>query len=128
MIKGETKVAALGTGPVRGSRSGYWLIAKNDNGRMEALTIDLAGQETIPIFSFRDEAEMYLRFEGCDEWWVRETSAGELISLLFGPYLRVKKVALDPLPEICDEGMNCLLSVSRKNFARTLSATSLVRR
>jgi len=32
----------------------------------------------------------------------------------------VKKVALDPLPEICDEGMAPLVSVSRKDFARTL--------
>lgn len=103
------------------------MIAKNDNGRMEALTINLDGQETIPIFSFREEAEMFIRFEAWDGWWVREISAGELASLLFGPYSCVEMVALDPLPEICDEGMTRLVSVSRKVFARTLSTKALVR-
>jgi hypothetical protein len=103
-----------------GSSSGHWLIAKNDNGWMEALTIDLDGQKTIPVFSFREEAEMYMRFEGRGSWWVRKTSAEELISLLFGPYSCVEKVALDPLPEICDEGMSRLVSVRRKDFALRL--------
>jgi hypothetical protein len=127
MIKGETKVAAPGTGLARDPSSGYWLIVKNEYGRMEALTIALDGQETIPIFSFREEAEMFTRFEACDGWWVRETSAAELASLLFGPYSRVELVALDPLPEICDEGLTRLASISRKDFARTLAAKVLVR-
>ena len=128
MIKGETKVAGRVAGPMRGPSSRYWLIVKNEYGRMEALTTDLDGQETMPIFSFREEAEMYIWFEACDGWWVRETSAGELASLLFGPYSCVKMVALDPLPEICDEGMTRLVSVSRKDFARSLPAKVLVRR
>jgi hypothetical protein len=128
MIKGETKVAAPVAGLAGGPSSRYWLIARNEYGRMEALTIDLDGQEAMPIFSFREEAEMFIRFESWDGWWVREISAGELVSLLFGPYSRVKMVALDPLPEICDEGMTRLVSVSRKDFARMLSAKALVRR
>ncbi len=114
-------------GPARGPSSRYWLIAKNEYGRMEALTIDLDGQEAMPIFSFKEEAEMFIRFEAWDGWWVREISAGELASLLFGPYSCVKKVALDPLPEICDEGMTRLVSVSRKDFARTLLSDRRVR-
>jgi hypothetical protein len=128
MIKAETKVAAPVAGPARGPSSRYWLIARNEYGRMEALTIDLDGQEAIAIFSFREEAEMFIRLESWDGWWVREISAGELVSLLFGPYSCVKMVALDPLPEICDEGMTRLVSVSRNDFARTLSAKALVRR
>ncbi len=121
MIRGETKVEASVAGPGRGPSSRYWLIVKNDNGPLQALTIDLDGQEALPIFSFREEAEMFVRFEAWDGWWVRETSAGELVLLLFGPYLlHVKKVALDPLPEICDEGMTRLLSVSKKHFAPVL--------
>ncbi len=96
------------------------MIAKNDNGPLEVLTIDLDGQETIPIFSFTEEAEMYMRFEVRGSWWVRETLAGELVSMLFGPYSCVEMVALDPLPEICDEGMSRLVSVHRKDFALRL--------
>jgi hypothetical protein len=121
MLKGETKVAALVAGPARGPSSRYWLIAKDEYGWMEVLTIDLDGQEAMPVFSFREEAEMYIRFEAWDGWSVREIAAGELTSLFFGPYSCVEKVALDPLPEICDEGMTRLVSVSRKDFARMLS-------
>jgi hypothetical protein len=108
-------------GAARGSGSRYWLIAKNNNGLLEVLTINLEDQETIPIFSFREEAQTFIRFEPRDGWWVRETSAGELVSLLCGPYLlHVKSVALDPLPEICDEGMTHLVSVRRMDFALRL--------
>ena len=110
--------AAAGT--TRDSSSGYWLIV-NDNGPLEVQTVDLDGQKTMPVFSFREEAEMYMRFEVRGSWWVRKTSAGELACLLFGFYSCVEKVALDPLPEICDEGMTPLVSVSRKDFTRTLA-------
>jgi hypothetical protein len=93
------------------------LIVKNDNGSLETLTIDLDGRETIPVFSFREEAEMYMRYEVRGSWWVRKTSAGELASLIFGPYSYIEKVALDPLPEICGEGLSRLVTVCRKDFA-----------
>jgi hypothetical protein len=122
MIKGETKVASPMAGSARGSSSSYWLIVRNDNGWTEPLIIYLDGQEALPIFSFREEAELFIRLEAGGSWSVRETSAGELVSLLFGPYSCVQVVALDPLPEICDdEGMSSLVSVSRKDFARTLA-------
>jgi hypothetical protein len=120
MIKGETKVATPVAGAACGPSSRYWLIARNDNGPLEVLTIDLDGQETIPIFSIREEAEMYMRYEVRGSLWVRKTSAGELFSLLFGPYSGVEMVALDPLPEICDEGMTPLVSVRSKDFALRL--------
>jgi hypothetical protein len=106
----------------RGPSSGYWLIVKNDNDPLEVRTVDdLNGQKTMPVFSFREEAEMYMRFEVRGSWWVRKASAGELACLLFGFYSCVEKVALDPLPEICHEGMTPLVSVSRKDFMRTLA-------
>ncbi|MCA1717375.1 MAG: hypothetical protein LC781_11270 [Actinobacteria bacterium] len=114
---GCTKTAGAARGP--GYR--HWLITKYDKGSLEALTIDLDGQKAIPLFSFREEAEMFTQFEAWDGWWVRETSAEELVSLLFGPYSHVEMMALDPLPQICDEGMIHLVSVSRKDFTRTLA-------
>jgi hypothetical protein len=119
--RGRTRGACtIAAGAARGSSSRYWLITTNDNGPLEVLTINLKEQETIPIFSFREEAQMFIRFEACDGWWVREISAGELVSLLFGPYSCIKMVALDPLPEICDEGMSRLVSVRRMDFALRL--------
>jgi hypothetical protein len=115
--RGDCTLAAR---EARGSSSRYWLIAKNDNGWTKALIINLEGQETIPIFSFREEAEMFAQFEAGGSWWVRETSAEELASLLFGPYSCVKMVALDPLPEICHEGTTLLVSVRRNDFALKL--------
>jgi hypothetical protein len=103
------------------------LIVKNDNDPLEVQTVDLDGQKTMPVFSFREEAEMYMRFEVRGGWWVRKTSSGELISLLFGPYSCVEMVALDPLPEICDEGMSRLVSVRRKDFALRLFSDRGVR-
>jgi hypothetical protein len=122
--RGGTRGACTpAAGMARGSILGYWLIVKNDNDPLEVQTVDdLNRQKTMPVFSSREEAEMYMRFEVRGGWWVRKTSSGELISLLFGPYSCVEMVALDPLPEICDEGMSRLVSVGRKDFTlRVLS-------
>jgi hypothetical protein len=67
-------------GTARGSISGHWLIVKND-GPLEVQTADLDGQKTMPVFSFREEAEMYMGFKVRGSWWARNTSAGELASL-----------------------------------------------
>jgi hypothetical protein len=41
--------------------SAYWLISKNENGRLEILATDFAGgEEAMPIFSHEQEAEMVL--------------------------------------------------------------------
>ena len=77
----------------------YWLIARNEHGRIEVLTLDC--KQTLPVFSNEDEAEMFLRLEGvADGWQVSESRAGELVSMLYGPCTSVKEVALDPLPEM----------------------------
>ena len=53
----------------------------------------------LPVFSFREEAEMYLLIEMLGgDWQVREISAGELISLLHEKCAIVSSVALDLLP------------------------------
>jgi hypothetical protein len=53
----------------------------------------------LPVFSFREEAEMYLRIEALvGDWQVRKISAGELVSLLHEKCAIVRRVALDPLP------------------------------
>ncbi len=103
--------------------STYWLIAKDQSDRVEVLTIEFDGERALPVFSFEEEAEMFLRLEVLEEgWWTRETTAGELISLLYGPCAGVKRVALDPLPAVCGgEAMLDLVSLERKDFAQTLT-------
>jgi len=76
----------------------------------------------LPVFSFEEEAEMFLRLGLLEKegWRVRETTCGELTSVLYGMCRDVTHVSLDPLP-----GMVELVSLSRKTFVRTLLARDL---
>lgn len=99
--------------------STYWLITRNDNGRLEVLTTGLAsGEEAVPVFSHEEEAGMFfgLGQVGFGGWQARESTAGELISALYGPCARVERVALDPLPEMVAERTVGLVSLSRERF------------
>jgi hypothetical protein len=102
----------------------YWLIAERRNNRIEVLTILTGGkQETLPVFSSREEAERIVRFEGVsDGWRVRESGAGELVSVLSGPCAGVEKVALDPSPEMVVEGTVGLVSLLRESFIGQIMA------
>lgn len=63
-----------------------------------------------------------LRFEALGTaWQVREASAGELISVLYGPCVDAKKVALDPLPVVHGRAVMDLVSLGRERFVRTLT-------
>lgn len=107
--------ATLPTRRSPGSR--YWLMAKNENGRIEVLTVDRGGEQALPVFGHEEEAEMFLRLGGVgDGWRVRESTAGELVSVLYGPCARVGRVALDPLPEMLDEKAVGLVSLDRERF------------
>lgn len=96
----------------------YWLIAKNENGRMEVFTALLAGGgEALPIFSYEQEAELFLAFQAAgSSWRVRESTAGELISVLCGLCASATEVSLDPWPEMFAEGALRLVNLSRERF------------
>ena len=103
------------------ARRSFWLIATRTRGSMEALTIDAGGETVLPLFSFREEGELFLRLEATGaNWWPRETTTGELVSLLLGVCARVDKVALDPLPGLWEKEIVGLVSTSRRNFVRHL--------
>jgi hypothetical protein len=98
----------------------FWLIVKYRTGGMEVLRIKLAnGEEALPVFSFVDEARMFFELGTSDGWRVRETAAGELISILFGPCAGVRRVALDPLPGP-DAALAGLVSMGREAFMESL--------
>ena len=97
----------------------YWMITRNDNRPLEVLTTGLtSGEEALAVFSHQEEAEMFLWLweAGCNGWHARESSAGELVSVLSGPCADVERVALDPLPEMVLEKTVGLVSMGRERF------------
>jgi hypothetical protein len=102
----------------------YWLISEKRNNRIEVLTIRTDDeQETLPIFSSEEEAEIFFRFGGVPGGWrARESGAGELIWVLSGPLAGVKKVALDPSQEMVVEGTVGLVSLLRESFINLIMA------
>jgi hypothetical protein len=64
---------------------------------------------------------MVLRLGGYDDQWrVRESCAGELVSERYGPCADVKSVALDPLPGMFEDGTVVLVRGERERFLRRL--------
>ena len=100
----------------------FWLISKIEGGRMGILTTDLAGRgPALPVFSFADEAAMYLEL-GPEQgrWRVRETAIGELVSVLLGPCAGVGRVLLDPVPNLDGRVLSELVAVERGDFVEYL--------
>jgi hypothetical protein len=97
--------------------SAWWLLARHSDSQREVLTLTHGGSEVLPVFSFREEAEMYLQIEmlGCD-WHIRETGTGELVSMLYGACASVRSVALDPLPSTLADEVAELVGLDRERF------------
>jgi hypothetical protein len=124
----RTAEQVLGRASGRRPASVYWLIASNENGRLEFLVLSLTdSEEVLPVFSSEEEAEMLLGLGqvGFESWQVRRSTAGELISVLYGPRADVKRVALDPSPEMLVERTIGLVSLSREHLADLLVPNAL---
>ena len=88
---------------------------------MEVLTFDTGGETVLPVFSFQEDGEFFLGLEATEaDWWPRETTTGELVSLLLGLCAGADKVALDPLPGLGEKELLELVSTSRRHFVRHL--------
>ena len=111
------KSRALGRRPL-------WLITTYQHNRMDALTIDPGGTgESLAVFSFKEEAETFLRlWEDVEKrrWRSRQTTVGELISVLLGPCAQVRRVSLDPLPLLFGTTLLPFESVNREPFMQEL--------
>jgi hypothetical protein len=94
-------------------------------GRPQALplTVFLSdGKEAMALFSGEEEARMFCHF--CEKGAsanIRQTTAGEVISLLYCPWCAAKHVALDPFPGILGERLLGLLTLDREHFARSFA-------
>jgi len=105
----------------RVARRSFWLIATQTHGRMEVLTIDTGNETVLPIFSFQVEGELFLGLEATEaDWYLRETTTGELVSLLLGLCAQADKVALDPLAGPGEGEILGLVSTGRRHFVRHL--------
>jgi hypothetical protein len=113
----EKKIRASRGSPVRHPGTKWWMLAKDDDLGAEALLADCSGEQALPTFSSEGEAEMFVWLGRAFEegWRVRETSAGELVSILYGPCAGVGMVALDPSPGMTAETIR-LVSLSRQRF------------
>ena len=109
-------------GPRRAGTQRYWVIAKDGFGKPDVLTVDLDGTgEALPIFSFEEEAEMFLWLQTTEDGReVRETTPGQLVSILYGPCADVGRVMLDPLPEIGVRMQISLLGMDRNDFVESV--------
>jgi hypothetical protein len=95
----------------------WWLMVREGGSRLEPLCVYAGGAKVLPVFSFEEEAKLFLRLGGYDgQWRARESCADELVSVLDGPCKGVKSVALDPLPEMLEDEMLALVGVGRERF------------
>ena len=123
----STREGAETTGGVsrRAGTQRYWVIAKDAKdgfGKPDLLTVDLDGAgEALPIFSFEEEAEMFLWLQTTEDGReVMETTPGQLVSILYGPCADVGRVMLDPLPEIGARVQISLLGLDRNVFVESV--------
>jgi hypothetical protein len=102
-----------------------WILTSYQHDQIEPLTIgaDRDGG-FLPVFSFEEEADAFLELlgeEGKERGWrSRETTAGELVSVLLAPCADVRQVSLDPLPLSVGRAMLPLCSVARERFVEDL--------
>ena len=77
------------------------------------------GREVLPVFSFEEEANFYLRHGIQGNWQPRRTQAGELVSLLYSLCSKVTLVALDPISDVESDAMT-------KNVATATESSRLM--
>ena len=101
----------------------WWIISRCERGRMQVLTITREGGDMLPVFSHEDEAELFLwSAQPGGAWQVREIRSGELGAVLCGPCASVEGVALDPLPEMLEDGTFPFVWTAREHFLERILA------
>jgi hypothetical protein len=98
------------------------MVARAEESRLEPLCVRTGLSKVLLVFSFEEEAEMFVHLGGYESsgWRARESCAGELVSVLLGPCADVEGVALDPLPEMLEDGTIELVEVGRRRFVGQL--------
>jgi hypothetical protein len=81
-LSGRMFNANRNRGPAHGR---YWLIVRREQYAQEPLVLNRTDDQlTLPLFGREEEALNFLRYRDIgDNWWVRETSAREIVTWLF---------------------------------------------
>lgn len=114
-----------------------WLIVRDaavgpgtEPGDCTAEVLTLGGEagaagdgEILPVFSFEEEALLFLRLCGLGGGWrVSRRGAADLAAVLSDACPDARRVALDPIPEIGLRGPHDLVSLPREEFIGLLLA------
>ena len=80
----------------------FWVIVQDDGDRPKVFELGVGtGEKSLPIFSFEEEVLLFLRLGGLEgPWRASEPDAAELGSALIGTSSGIRRVVLDPFPEI----------------------------
>jgi hypothetical protein len=99
----------------------FWMVLEGSPQALP-LTVFLSDgtTEAMALFSGEEEARMFCHFcERAASTNIRQTTTGEVLSLLYCPWCAAKHVALDPFPEILGGRLLLgLLTLDRAEFAR----------
>jgi hypothetical protein len=107
------------TPPDRRAGSAWWLISRY-GGLTDVLSVDSGGEEALAVFSFDEEAELFLQLGALgDGWRIESVATDELFSQLLDSRAPFRRVALDPFPEVAGRRMVDLVCVSRERFVQT---------
>jgi hypothetical protein len=98
----------------------FWVVLEGGTWTSPLTVSSPESGEAIALFSGEEEARMFCHFSKKEaEGSVRETTAGGVLSLLYGPWSLARCVALDPFPEILGSRRpSGLLTLDRERFAR----------
>lgn len=122
------------THPALGPVLLHYALARHGEHGLRLLHVPLGfGEEALVVFSSRATAERYylsrrhfLPDTFGEEWHARVCSAGELVSLLLGPYEGLDWVLLDPQPGMrFAEGSTQADLASRERFVQQLLEPTL---
>jgi hypothetical protein len=103
----------------------FWGVFADECRLTRPLTLGLeGGEEALAVFSHQEEADTLLRWFGRagKGWRIRETSAGKVVSLLYGPCCGANAVALDPSPQMLADGFLSSVVLERGRFVRWVTS------
>ncbi|MCA1719362.1 MAG: hypothetical protein LC781_21915 [Actinobacteria bacterium] len=105
-----------------------YVIARRRSRSPELMRLPCKVGEALTVFSSGHAPDSFLRLRGLEEdWFVRATSPGELVSLLFGPYASIDWVSLNPHARLLLQEDARATMLKRESFVALLLCGAEVR-
>ena len=101
----------------------FWVVLEGGVWTAPFTVSSSEGREAIAVFSGEQEARMFCHFSRREaKGSVRASTAGGVLSLLYGPWSVARHVALDPFPEVLgSRRLLGLLTLDRERFVRSFA-------